>query len=256
CVAVLFADDEHEDYYGEWCADGVEPITDWPEVREHSPIRYALKTTRRPLAASDVRTHPLAAGLGDLIGRTQLKSLLVVPVMHQGRVIGSISAHQTRARREWSEDDTDLLVAVATHVGATLENARLISELREANRLKDQFLATLSHELRTPLTAINGWVEMLAESKTIANDEEVAGGIAVIHNATSSLAQLISDLLDLSRLQRRVFRLDLKPSDINLSVLNAVQAVKQTADARKLEIELDLARDLPIIDYDPQRVQQ
>src|SRR5205085_1510569 len=142
CVAVLFADGEHEDYYGEWCADGVEPITDWPEVRERSPIPYALKTARRPLAAPDVRAHPLAAGLGDLIERTQLKSLLVVPVTHQGRVIGSISAHQTRARREWSEDDTDLLVAVATHVGATLENARLISELREANRLKDQFLAT------------------------------------------------------------------------------------------------------------------
>ncbi|MEP6708281.1 MAG: HAMP domain-containing sensor histidine kinase, partial [Pyrinomonadaceae bacterium] len=126
----------------------------------------------------------------------------------------------------------------------------------EANRLKDDFLATLSHELRTPLTAIKGWVGLLADSNTIANDKEVAGGIAVIQNATSSLAQLISDLLDLSRLQRRVFRLELQPSDINLSVLNAVQAVKQTAEAHNLAIELDLGRDLPIIEYDPQRVQQ
>ncbi|HZT58676.1 MAG TPA: GAF domain-containing protein, partial [Pyrinomonadaceae bacterium] len=119
CIAVLFADDEHEDYYGEWCAEGVEPITDWPDVRERSPLRYALKTARRPLAATDVREHPLAEGLEDLIERIRLKSLLVVPVTHLGRVIGSISAHQTRARRAWSEDDTDLLVAVATHVGAT-----------------------------------------------------------------------------------------------------------------------------------------
>src|SRR5204863_1439137 len=208
--------------------------------REHSPIRYALKTTRRPLAASDVRTHPLAAGLGDLIGRTQLKSLLVVPVMHQGRVIGSISAHQTRARREWSEDDTDLLVAVATHVGATLENARLISELREANRLKDQFLATLSHELRTPLTAINGWVDLLSENEALEFDEELADGIEVIKNSASSLTQLISDLLDLSRIQRHALRLERQPSDINLAILDAVQVVRSPATARRLDLRLEL----------------
>jgi GAF domain-containing protein len=134
CIAVLFADDEHEEYYDEWCAEGVEPVTNWTEVRERSPIRNALRTSRRPLVIADVREHSLAAGFGEVIARMRLKSLLVVPVMHLGRVIGSISGHQTRARRDWSEDDVDLLVAVATHVGATLENARLISELREKSR--------------------------------------------------------------------------------------------------------------------------
>jgi signal transduction histidine kinase len=254
CVAVLFADGEHEDYYGEWCADGVEPITDWPEVRERSPIRYALKTSRRPLVTDDVGTHPLSAGHGEILEKMKLKSLLVVPVTHMGRVVGSISAHQTRALREWSEDDVDLLVAVATHLGATLENARLIAELREANRLKDQFLATLSHELRTPLTAINAWVEMLGDGS--APDGDLQDGIQAIGASATSLTRLISDLLDLSRVQRGVLRLNRDLIDINRAAATAELSVRQSALARRVDLSIELADALPRTIADGQRVQQ
>jgi signal transduction histidine kinase len=256
CIAVLFADDEHEDYYGEWCAEGVRAITGWPEIRERSPLRYALGVARRPLAAADVRRHPLAEGLEDLIERTSLKSLMIVPVMHQGRVIGSISAHQTRAPRNWSEDDIDLLVAVATHVGATLENARLIAELREANRLKDQFLATLSHELRTPLTAINGWVELLSESRALETDADLAEGIQAISSSATSLTQLISDLIDLSRVQRGVLRLHRDLLNVNQQVSDAARNARQSALARKHDLRLELAEGLPNTIADAQRLQQ
>jgi signal transduction histidine kinase len=257
CVAVLFADDEHDDFYGEWCAEGVEPVTFWPEVRERSPVRYALRTERRPQVVPDVRAHPLAAGNEALLEKIRLKSLVVVPVMHQGRVIGSISGHQTRARRDWSEDDVDLLVAVATHVGATLENARLISELQEASRLKDQFLATLSHELRTPLTAINGWVEMLALSEERARDGgDLADAVRAISASATSLTQLINDLLDLSRIQRGVLRLHRDLLDINELVRTAERTVRQSVNAHKLELQLELADGLPPTIADAQRVQQ
>ena len=254
CIAVLFADGEHEDYYGEWCAEGVEPVTDWPEVRERSPVRYALKTARRPLVVTNVKEHPLSAGTGEILERTKLKSLLVVPVMHLGRVVGSISAHQTREPREWSEDDVDLLVAVATHVGATLENARLIAELREANRLKDQFLATLSHELRTPLTAINGWVEMLGDGS--AGDGDRRDGIQAIGASATSLTRLISDLLDLSRVQRGVLRLNRDLIDINRAAATAELSVRQSALARRVNLRVELAEGLPRTIADEQRVQQ
>lgn len=257
CIAVLFADDEHEDFYGEWCGEGVEPVTGWHEVRERSPVRYALRTSRRPQVVPDVRAHPLADGNRELLERSQLKSLVVVPVMHQGRVIGSISGHQTRAPREWSEDDVDLLVAVATHVGATLENARLIGELREANRLKDQFLATLSHELRTPLTAINGWVEMLSEREELMRgDGDLADGIRAISASAMSLTQLINELLDLSRIQRGVLRLHRDLLDINELVRGAERTVRQAARARALELRLELSPRLPPTIADAQRVQQ
>jgi GAF domain-containing protein len=268
CVAALY-DDASDDaagrritaspgikIYGEWCKGGLGRLEDDVEVEERTPIAEWMRQHRQPLVVNDVSSHPLAAGVEDLIERTGLQSLAVVPIIHHGRIVGSLSAHQTTRQRRWAGDDVDLLNAVAMQIGATLENARLIAELRAANHLKDDFLATLSHELRTPLTAIKGWVELLAENDALSGNPEITGGMAVIENATSSLAQLISDLLDLSRLQRGAFRLDIKPSDMNLSVLNAVQAVRQMADARGLNIELDLKDGLPLINYDPQRMQQ
>jgi signal transduction histidine kinase len=257
CVAVLFADDEHDDFYGEWCAEGIEPVTVWPELRERSPVRYELRTTRRPQVVPDVYAHPLADSHAALLEKTGLKSLVAVPVMHQGRVIGSISGHQTRARRDWSEDDVDLLVAVATHVGATLENARLIGEMREASRLKDQFLATLSHELRTPLTAISGWAELLSESEARARDGgDLADGIRAISSSATSLTQLINDLLDLSRIQRGVLRLHRDLLDVNELVRTAERTVRQSAHARGHELRLELSAGLPPTIADAQRVQQ
>jgi GAF domain-containing protein len=256
CIVTLFEDNERAAFLGEWCADGVHDVSHDKELMERSPVPHWIRNHRQPLVVQDVYEHPLAGGNEDILARTELKSLAVVPVMHQGRVIGTLSAHQTRMRRHWAEDDIDLLTAVATQVGSTLENARLISELREANRLKDEFLATLSHELRTPLTAIKGWVELLAENEALEFDDELADGVNVIKNSTASLTQLISDLLDLSRIQRRKLQLDRKPADINLAVLDAAQAVRQTAHARHQELQLRLADNLPIANIDAHRIQQ
>jgi GAF domain-containing protein len=256
CIAVMFSEDEESDIYGEWCTSGVSRIGKDPEIAERSPVAQWIKEHRQPLAIHNVRQHRLAAGVEDLIEKIGLQSLAVVPIMHQGRVIGSLSGHQTKRQRRWAEDDIDLMTAVATQIGSTIENARLISELREANHLKDEFLATLSHELRTPLTAIKGWVDLLSENAALEFDEELADGIEVIKNSASSLTQLISDLLDLSRIQRRILRLERKPSDINLAILDAVQVVRPPAVARRLDLRLELANDLPPVNVDPHRIQQ
>lgn len=256
CVAALFSDGERADFYGEWCAEGVTPLSTNTDVRERTPVGNWLKEHRQPLVAVDVHTHRLAAGLEDIIEKINLKSLVAVPILHQGRVIGWLSGHQTRAQRRWAEDDIDLLTAVATQIGSTLENARLISELREANRLKDEFLATLSHELRTPLTAIKGWVELLADNDTVKFDEELSDGIEVIKSSSASLTQLISDLLDLSRIQRKVLRLERKPSDINQVIMEAVQVLRQSAEARGQDLQLELDTHLPVVNVDAHRVQQ
>jgi signal transduction histidine kinase len=256
CIVTLQTDDDRTSFYSEWCAEGVAGLSDDPEVQLRSPIGHWIQIHRQPLVITDARAHSLATGVEDLVDRTNTKSLAVVPIIHQGRVIGSLGGHQTRSHRRWAEDDVDLLTAVAMQIGGTLENAKLIAELREANRLKDEFLATISHELRTPLTAIKGWVDLLSENPALEHDEELQDGINVIQNSASSLSQLISDLLDLSRIQRKVLRLECKPTRINESVLDAVQAVRQSAVARHLELKLQLDEQLPLVNADAHRMQQ
>lgn len=257
CAAVLFSEGGRTDFYGEWCAEGVAPVSKYVDMLERTPrIGNWLTEHRQPLVAMDVRAHSLAAGVEDILEKINLKSLVAVPILHQGRVIGWLSGHQTRHLRRWAEDDIDLLTAVATQIGSTLENARLISELREANRLKDEFLATLSHELRTPLTAIKGWVELLAENEAVKFDEELSDGIEVIKSSSASLTQLISDLLDLSRIQRKVLRLERKPSDINQVIMEAVQVLRHSAQTRRQDLQLELDPHLPMAYVDAHRVQQ
>ncbi|MDX6712549.1 MAG: hypothetical protein QOH96_3565 [Blastocatellia bacterium] len=256
CTAVLFADKDREEFRGEWCAPGVPRINDDREVHETSPIPEWLRTYRRPLVASNAQQHSLARGLEHLVERMQLKSIVVVPIFYKGKVVGALSAQQTRSFRDWGEDDVDLLTAVAAHVGALLENAHLITELRNASKIKDEFLAVVSHELRTPLTAIRGWVELLAESPAIRDDEELNEGVDVIKHSALSLSQLISDLLDLSRIHRKALILERRMSDVNAAILEAFQIVRRSAISRRVTVHLELEENLPEAYVDSTRLQQ
>jgi signal transduction histidine kinase len=97
---------------------------------------------------------------------------------------------------------------------------------------------------------------LLSESEALLLDEELAEGLGVIRASTTSLSQLISDLLDLSRIQRKGLRLERQPSDINKAVLEAVGAVRQAAVSRRQELRLELKEDLPLAYLDAHRVQQ
>jgi GAF domain-containing protein len=256
CTAVLFGDNDRSEFRGEWCAKGVPSISQDLVARERSPVFQWLSLHRQPLVVSDVKAHSFSVGIEEIIGPIGAKSFAAVPIMYNGRVVGAISADQTNSVRNWAEDDIDLLTAVAAHVGALLENAYLISQLKEASRVKDEFLATLSHELRTPLTAIRGWVELMSENPAVAHDEELTEGVDVIKSSSASLSQLISDLLDLSRIQRRSLQLERAATDINVSVIEATQIVKHMADQRRIDIQLDLDGELPLAFVDPQRMHQ
>ena len=128
-----------------------------------------------------------------------------------------------------------------------------LAAAEEANRLKDEFLAVLSHELRTPLNAILGWARMLRAGTLSEND--VPRALETIERNAQAQAQLIEDLLDVSRIVSGKLRLDMRPVDIGEVLEEAIDTVRPTADARGVTL-VGAVNHVGPVSGDAQRLQQ
>ncbi len=127
-------------------------------------------------------------------------------------------------------------------------------EGERANRLKDEFLATLSHELRTPLNAILGWSQMI---KNKALDESVMERTLVtIERNARAQSQLIDDILDVSRIITGKMRLDVREVDLSAVIGAAVDNVRPAAETKNIRLQTLLDPDAGPILGDPDRLQQ
>jgi signal transduction histidine kinase len=128
------------------------------------------------------------------------------------------------------------------------------AEAENANRLKDEFLATASHELRTPLTAIIGWSQLL-RSGTL-DEATAARAVQTIERNANSQARLIEDILDVSRVITGKLRLNIEPVDAAAVINAAIDSVQLAADAKGIHLEVTLDASARRISGDPSRLQQ
>jgi PAS domain S-box-containing protein/excisionase family DNA binding protein len=126
-------------------------------------------------------------------------------------------------------------------------------ELAEANRIKDEFLATLSHEMRTPLTSILGWAHLLQTGNLDAN--VAARGLEAIQRNAKAQAQLIEDLLDVSRVISGKLHIEVQPINLAQVIEAAIDGVRPAAEAKGVELTAVLDRAL-VVSGDPDRLQQ
>jgi PAS domain S-box-containing protein len=124
----------------------------------------------------------------------------------------------------------------------------------EADRLKDEFLATLSHELRTPLTSILGWASMIRNGEVEGSN--AARAIETIERNARSQARLIDDLLDVSRIITGNLRLDLHPLNLAPIVDTALDALRPTADAKGMKLQTRFMPGQCLVKGDPNRLRQ
>jgi PAS domain S-box-containing protein len=179
-------------------------------------------------------------------GRLLDVSLTVSPVRDStGRVVGASKI---------ARDITDQKRAVAERE-RLLEAERVArAEAERANREKDDFVAMVSHELRTPLNAILGWTQLMSRSR---NDQAlIARGLDVVARNTRLQAQLISDLLDISRIIAGKLRLDPRSVDLRAVVSQAVETIEEEARAKGVEIAQALDEGASLVWGDPARLQQ
>ncbi|HEX7150315.1 MAG TPA: ATP-binding protein [Thermoanaerobaculia bacterium] len=134
------------------------------------------------------------------------------------------------------------------------ERKRAEVRLREADRMKDEFLATLSHELRSPLTSIVGWAHML--SAATLSEDEIEVGLSTIRSSATAQTQLIDDLLDISRITTGKMRLDRQGANLAAVVHAAMDGSRPAAEAKNITVTASLDHTLADVFVDASRIQQ
>ncbi|HEY0097411.1 MAG TPA: ATP-binding protein [Pyrinomonadaceae bacterium] len=226
-----------------------EALTGVPKaIRTGQSELYAdIPTAAETSAASDAGRFRVARQL-------DLKSAMIVPLVARGRTLGAITFATAVSGRRYAPSDLAFAEDLAQRAAFAVDNARLYREAQEANRLKDEFLATLSHELRTPLTSILGWTNLLRSVKFDESTTERA--LETIERNARSQKQLIDDLLDASRIITGKLRLELKPTELKSVVESACHAARPAADAKGIELSLALEGASSIVAGDAERLQQ
>ncbi|HMK73736.1 MAG TPA: PAS domain-containing protein, partial [Myxococcaceae bacterium] len=197
----------------------------------------------------------------ELLRKVAPWSALVVPLEADQQTVGAVTFGTTRSMRVYEEEDLALGAELARRASAGLDAARLYAlaqaerqRAEEASRAKDVFLATVSHELRTPLTAILGWARLLRSKRDDGASLERA--ISIIERNARAQAQLVDDILDVSRIIAGRLRLELRPIDLRTVVEAALDAVRPAAEAKSVALEAEPGGEPVTLLGDPDRLQQ
>jgi PAS domain S-box-containing protein len=181
-------------------------------------------------------------------------SAMIVPLVAHGRTLGGLTFICAESKRHYGTEDLALAEDLAGRAALAISNARLYRDSQESSRLKDEFLATMSHELRTPLNAILGWASLLSGGRL--SEESTMQALETIERNARSQVRLIEDLMDVSRIITGKLRLDVRPVELAAVVEAAADAVRPTAEAKNIRLQLLLDRQAGPVSGDPDRLQQ
>lgn len=249
-----------------WQAEGVPNL-----LRSYRITEYLNEEFRRMARAgktivirdteTDPRTDAKAhAALG-------VRSFVAVPFHINGEWKNVLALCDSQPR-DWREDEIALIEELSSRIFARVERARSEQErerllrseqaarkvAEEANRLKDEFLAVVSHELRTPLNAIIGWSRML-----VSNSLEPAkahSALEIINRNASSQAEIVEDILDISRIITGKLRLNVQLIEPSAVIEQAVDSLRHAAEIKNIRLEVILDSQAGHISGDPERLQQ
>lgn len=223
-----------------------------PELRDEEP--RILERLRRGERIEHFETVRMTKD-----GRRLDVSLTISPVRNsRGEIIGvsKIARDITEtkaATRRLAALEAERQVAAADRERLLESERTARAESERANRIKDDFVAVVSHELRTPLNAILGWTDVLLQGRP---DAQMVRGLEVIRRNTQVQAQLIGDLLDISRVVSGKLLLDVRSLDLVGVIEAAIETVQHAADARGVKIEKHLGTKAAVTIGDPARLQQ
>ncbi len=206
---------------------------------------------RQPIVATHVQqSDDPKVGLVKSLG---VRAYACNPLQVDGTLLGTLS-FASRSRDRLEEDELELLRTICHYVAVAYERLRLVRQLREADRRKDEFLATLAHELRNPLAPLRTGLELLRRSEGDAVASEQARGI--MERQIDQMVRLVDDLLDVSRISRGKVRLRKERVELQAVVRSARETVAPLIQIQAHELTVALPPEPVHLDADSTRLAQ
>ncbi|MCU0527336.1 MAG: response regulator [Elainella sp. Prado103] len=208
------------------------------------------------LNQTQIAQHPNA----QLIHSLGITTYAGYPLIVGGCLLGTL-AFASCTRTHFTPAEIDLLQSTCEQIAIAIERASLTAsiqrqaeQLQQANQIKDEFLAVLSHELRSPLNPILGWARLLQTRKL--DEVKTAQALSVIERNAKLQAELIEDLLDVSRILRGKLRLTVATVNPVSIIYSALETVRLAAESKSIQIQVNLEPSIGMVSGDPNRLQQ
>ena len=198
----------------------------------------------------------LGNGSPELLDRLQSHQVLAAPLVARGHTAGLLFFGLRDPDRSYDMGDRELAMELARRAAFAVDNARLYHRAQEANRAKADFLAVVSHELRTPLNAITGYTDLLETGVAGELSEKQAKFLGRIRVGARHLTAIIDEILAFARVKGGQEAVELGLTNLALTVEEAATVVAPGAEARGLELRLDLPEKGPEILTDQGKIRQ
>jgi signal transduction histidine kinase len=163
------------------------------------------------------------------------RSLLVIPILREDRVLGVIDLESTE-HDYFTSDDVGFVRIMVSHAAIAIENAQLFEQVRAANKAKTEFMSIAAHELKIPMTSIKGYGKLMQMGAAGALSEKQGEFLNVIGNNVDRMARLVQDLLDVSRIEEGRIRLEIQDVKIQEIVEEVLETVKTQIENKHLKL--------------------
>ncbi|WAL58505.1 response regulator [Thermocoleostomius sinensis] len=219
-----------------------------------NPVLQQVLQTQAPVMIADLSQHSEMT-LPDLPLRSPARSLLVVPLLYDGKIIGSISLRQTHTPRHWQQAEIELAQAVAAQAAIAVQQSRLYQttrqqaeQLLELDRQKTEFFQNISHEFRTPLTLTMGPLESaVAQQQGLSYEQSV-----IALRNSRRLLRLVNQLLDLQRLDAGRMQPQFRPCHLLELVSDIVDSFQPYCEKKQIQLTTAL-QECPLVYLDVEK---
>ncbi len=235
---------------------------EWVSAKDATTCARALQTKARVIAPDLVQCEFMAGSAGQAaLLEVGIRASQTTPLISRsGKTLGMMSTHWSEPHQP-SERDFRLLDILARQAADLIERSQAGEALREserqlkeADRRKDEFLATLAHELRNPLAPLRTSLELI---RIAGNSPDVVEEVREeMEEQLALLVRLVDDLLDVSRITSGKIRLQRQTSELATLVTRAVQANRTAIDERQIDLSIDMPNTRVLIESDPVRFVQ